>query len=172
MGIGTALALCLLQVPQRQELERIPFIEYLAGFTSVVEEPKRWLITGPDELRRYWSEAFGKDPKDAPKSVDFRRYQLIAIHIGARPTSGYNVYVKSVLRLTPDTALVSYVEQKPRPLAVRVQSRTSPWVLFKVPVGIPNFSYKELVQTIKYPPVRDNVPAGQPDPDSYPQRSG
>lgn len=173
MGFLAVFIVGVLQASSaKQEFSPVPFVEYLAGFSSRVVAPKTWVITKREEFEDYWLEALGKKPSETPKAVDFRRNNLVAIHLGNRATTGYNVYVQSVVRVTDDTALVTYVEQKPRPLAVVVQQKTSPWVLFRVPAGLTKFTYKQIVQTVKYPPVRDNVQPAKPDPDSELHSSG
>lgn len=174
----TIAAICILRLQSgvtpaaKVEAQPIHFVEYLAGFHSPVDEAKRWVITSQEEFQAYWAEGLGRDPKDTPKIIDFRRNGLVAVHIGARASSGYNVFIKSVTKSGPDMALVTYVEQKPRPLTVVMPMRISPWVLFKVPAGLTKFTYKEIVQTIKYPPVRDDAQPGKPDPDSQLHPSG
>ena len=176
MGVVSSLVPCLAQTPavQRAKLdfEAVPFREFLAGFSSPVSEPRQWVITSQTEFQSYWSDTLGHDPKDTPKVVDFRRNALVAIHIGPRATSGYNVYVQSVVKISADSALITYVEQKPRPLTVVVQGRTSPWVLLKVPASYTSFSFKQNVKTIKYPPVRDDPQQHRDDPDTVSHATG
>jgi hypothetical protein len=65
-------------------------------------------------------------------NVNFDREQLVAINIGERPTSGYMVSVTSVVQLSNQDVVISYVEKRPSINARVTNVKSSPYVIIRM----------------------------------------
>ncbi|MBA3916299.1 MAG: hypothetical protein H0X25_21125 [Acidobacteriales bacterium] len=91
------------------DYERIEFEEVYHSATQGPDKPVEALIRTEDELRKIL-------PGVALPSVDFSEKQLIAVALGHKPTSGYDVRITSVMYFTdrlqglPPLTSVSYTD--------------------------------------------------------------
>lgn len=92
---------------------------------------KREVIRTQTELQKYWVEAFGMEAGETPKDVDFTKDQLIAIHIGRRPTTDFAVVVDNVTLSTRATTIALH-EVRPHGMMV-AHHLTSPFIIIKIP---------------------------------------
>lgn len=87
-------------------------------------------IQSAAEFREYWRGVFEGDcPAD---EIDWSREMLVAIHLGNQSTTGYNVLVETVSPYR-DGIGVTYVKQVPASGQRTARSRTSPYILIRVP---------------------------------------
>jgi hypothetical protein len=105
---------------------------YETGQTSKITEYKTFVIRNQKQWADYWRHAHGGVPP-RPKGVDWRRNELLAIHLGQRNTGGYSVYVGGVVPMAPRKYEVSVVAHEPPPGTMVTQALTSPYVVVKLP---------------------------------------
>ncbi len=111
----------------------VTYRSYKSGSTSRIAKEKKVVITSQDQFQQYWKESTGRDGREAPTDVDFRTEQLVAFHLGHRPTTGYTVIIKSVDRVNPGTVKVTARETRPSPESMQAQHVTSPFVIIRMP---------------------------------------
>jgi hypothetical protein len=68
--------------------------------------------------------------------VDANNSKYVFIAIGARPTGGYSVVIKSVTECNGIVTVV-YGEQKPEKGAMVTQAFTYPWIIIKIDTTLP-----------------------------------
>lgn len=82
------------------------------------------------EFREYWKSI---SEEECPvNEVDWKQEMLVAIHLGNQSSTGYNVLVETV-EMARDGIVVSYVKQVPASGQKVSRSRTSPYVIVRVP---------------------------------------
>ena len=115
----------------------------VAGFSTYV-------LGSASEFENYWRRTSGQ-PGSPPSGVDFQKYQLVAIHLGNRPTGGFQVSVERIERVQASTIQLNYVEQKPSSDQIVTQALTSPWVVVRVKRVGGNFAFRGRVQVGPFP---------------------
>jgi hypothetical protein len=109
--------------------DRFTWSNFTAGEGSKIKTPRTTIITSPGQFNSYWRESTGNN---SVANVDFDREQLVAINIGERPTSGYKLSVTSVVQLSDQSVVISYVEQRPSVNARVTYVKTSPYVIIRM----------------------------------------
>lgn len=109
---------------------KFEFRTYLTEPDSRIQRASGMTIHTAEEFARYWFTLRGD--RSAPNDVDWRTETLVAIHIGRRESSGYDVWVESV-RFLERGLLVRYVERRPSPDQRVKRESTSPYVIIRVP---------------------------------------
>lgn len=115
----------------------------VAGFSTYV-------LGSASEFENYWRRTSGQ-PGSPPSGVDFQKYQLVAIHLGNRPTGGFQVSVERIERVQASTIQLNYVEQKPSSDQIVTQALTSPWVVVRVKRVGGNFAFRGRMQVGPFP---------------------
>ena len=86
---------------------------YTFGAVSKITTAQTRVITSASEFAAYWKELTGSS--DRPRDINFDNEQLVAIHLGSKPSSGYSVAVTSVVKPVSNQIVISYIERRPRP---------------------------------------------------------
>jgi hypothetical protein len=92
--------------------------------TQVIETEGLW--------QRYWGNVVGGKVEDTPDGVDWSKEKLVAINLGQRTNTGYELYVRSVERFRANEIRVNVVERLPIPGMRTAQVMTSPWIVIKM----------------------------------------
>jgi hypothetical protein len=98
-----------------------------------------YAIRSETDWKRYWSEVIGSSmvtgsgthPAPPPSKVDWKKFQLLAIHIGQCPTSGYSLAVTGAVK-TKNGFRVDAVEYTPGS-AMTLQVLTYPFAIVQLP---------------------------------------
>ncbi len=90
-------------------------------FTRVIRDQREW--------ETYWRTI---DAGRAPQDVDWTQEMIVAIHLGTRPTTGYDVLIDSIDAI-PGGFAVCFVEKAPSADQKVRRSPTSPFVILRVP---------------------------------------
>jgi hypothetical protein len=110
----------------------IRYRTYETGLQSRVERQSFFILNNEAEFQRYWQTAQGQPPQTAPRGIDWGREQLVAFHIGRRPTAGYSAQVGSIQRVRPNEVVAEFVELLPVPGQMQAQVVTSPWIIIRM----------------------------------------
>jgi hypothetical protein len=110
---------------------------YRQGATSRINDPQMLVLNTESEFIQYYERTFGGR---APRAgIDWYRYRLVAIHLGVRPTTGYAVSVRNVIR-NGVYGTIRAVEETPIPGQYVSRVETSPFVIVKVERNLVQFS--------------------------------
>lgn len=133
---------------------------YKTGQYSNERQFKTYTIRSQDEFEDYWYKTTGNSRRTAPTDVNWTQSELLAIHLGQRPSGGYSVYVGGITPITAHNYRVSIVEQKPARGRMQIQAITSPFVIIRLPRRFASYEFaREVVE----------APTGNPDPRPRPQ---
>lgn len=113
--------------------DAIPWRTYKSDVRGRVLSPKQVVINNGASWQGYWREVTGQQAAQAPKNIDFSKEQVVGLHIGVRPTHGYEVYVESIRQTGPAETTVYYVEATPPPGRAYAQEQISPWTIVRMP---------------------------------------
>lgn len=116
-----------------------------SGALSAITAPRQQVINNEAEFQTYWRQHTGS-PLGAPGGIEWGKELLIAIHLGNRPTAGYQVYVEGIERPTPNDLVVRFVESQPPKGTFSAAMITSPWVLVRVERAGGNIRFQGRVQ--------------------------
>jgi len=99
------------------------------------------VIRSQREFQDYWG-AVGTG--NTPTDVDFSREMLVAIHLGPRPTTGFEVMFD---RLDPVQGgfLLCYLEKAPSEGQHVTSTRTSPYVIIRMPIIVGGIQFNKRV---------------------------
>jgi hypothetical protein len=123
MPIHLALTLAALLGLAAAEAAPVAFATVAKGTDSQIEEPRQAVARTAAEWSRLWAEHAGEAPRPA---VDVKGSMVVAVFVGARPSTGYLVEITRIE--TDGTGLaVSYRETKPKPGEMAAQMLTSPF---------------------------------------------
>jgi hypothetical protein len=103
----------------------------MAGTYSNVRTSKNLVIRDAKSFTAVWKEHVGTGQAPLP-SVDFKKYDVIAIFIGPKPTGGHTVKIDEVKR-NKNEAEVTATLSKPGPGTLTTQAFTYPYVMKAVP---------------------------------------
>jgi len=104
---------------------------YTYGAVSKIVTAQTRVINSTSEFAAYWKELTGSS--DRPRDIDFDNEQLVAIHLGSKPSSGYSVAVVSVTRPVSNQVVVTYLERRPGPRDKIDGEPCSPYVVIRMP---------------------------------------
>lgn len=108
-----------------------------------VDKFNSFVLHNEADWKRYWATALANGVTDAqgnpipadPSGIDWKTTELIAIHLGARPTTGYAAKVNRVLRVGRRYE-VAVIETLPGGMVA--QHFTYPYTIIEVPAGVPD----------------------------------
>jgi hypothetical protein len=104
---------------------------FKTGTASQFNDQEMIVLNTENDFLNYWPRAMGKPALSAPNGVDWIKYKLVAIHLGSRPTSGYNLVVQNIVR-NGGYATIHAVEETPLKGQYVAPIASSPWVIVKV----------------------------------------
>lgn len=101
----------------------LPMTTVARGHASQIETFREVVVRTPDEWQALWREHAGAAK---PPEIDFSTAMVVAVFLGTRPTSGYEVELVAI-RPEGERLVAEYVELRPPPGAVTLQVLTSPF---------------------------------------------
>jgi hypothetical protein len=116
----------------------ISFTSVAQGTRSQIQEPRQVVVRTAADWQTLW---MAHDSSAAP-SVDFSRAIVVGVFLGSRPTAGFSVRITAV-SAKDGSAVVQYVEGRPRPGGMTAQVLTSPFHLVTVPRTIETVVFKQ-----------------------------
>jgi len=99
------------------------------GAASNVDDAKTAVVHDAAAWKKLWQ---GHSPDRELPAVDFSKEMVVAVFLGSRTTSGYDVTVQST-RVDDGTLVVEYRETSPPRDAMTAQVITSPFHIAAVP---------------------------------------
>lgn len=127
----------------------IHFIVLESGANAIsISDRTNYRITNIDDLTSLWTLIYGDvDSRPRIPSVDFSKYEVLAIFDGTHATGGYSVSVAKIVDKDP-LRMVSIIHMVPNPDCPSTpQSMTSPFVLLQVPVTTFVLSHMDITST-------------------------
>lgn len=116
--------------PPNTPASPVSFIELASGAQSTETKPVNYLITSKAELAELWKMIDSGDDL-IPPTVDFNRYDVVAVFAGSVPTAGY---VISVLKVEDGASReVTVLTQKPGASCIAATVITSPYQIVQLP---------------------------------------
>ncbi len=110
---------------------------YRSGHVSEIAHPEMFVLNTEADFQTYYSRAFGGH---APRAgVDWYRERLVAVHLGAKRTTGFGVSVRNVSKDGAYGTIVA-VEETPIPGQFVTRVETSPFVIIRVERSVVRFS--------------------------------
>jgi len=109
----------------------LPFKQIESGGFSRQRDPKVFVIRSASDYQAY-NKTCGREMPTP--SLDWRSSQLVAVHIGSAPSTGYGVFVKRIVRTGPSLVTIEAVEITPPPGTMQAMHVTYPFVVVKTPV--------------------------------------
>ncbi len=110
---------------------------YRTGYDSLIEVPQMFVLNTEIDFQNYFSKAFGGRAPWA--GIDWYKYRLVAVHLGARQTTGFAVTVRNVTKNGAFGTIVA-VEETPIPGQFVSRVETSPFVIVRVERSVVQFS--------------------------------
>lgn len=135
---GRRLILCSL-LGQAVVSTAIPFTSVAQGTRSQIQEPRQVVVRTAADWQTLWT---AHDSAAAP-NVDFSGSIVVGVFLGTRPTAGFSVRITAVTA-KDGSAVVEYVEGRPRPGGMTAQVITSPFHLVTVPRTIETVVFKKV----------------------------
>lgn len=117
----------------------IPFTSVAQGTRSQIQEPRQVVVRTAADWQTLWT---AHDSAAAP-NVDFSGLIVVGVFLGTRPTAGFSVRITAVTA-KDGSAVVEYVEGRPRPGGMTAQVITSPFHLVTVPRTIETVVFKKV----------------------------
>ena len=117
----------------------ISFTSVAQGTRSQIQEPRQVVVRTAADWQTLWT---AHDSAAAP-NVDFSRAIVVGVFLGMRPTAGFSVRITAVTA-KDGSAVVEYVEGRPRPGGMTAQVLTSPFHLVTVPRTIETVEFKQV----------------------------
>lgn len=117
----------------------ISFTSVAQGTRSQIQEPRQVVVRTAADWQTLWT---AHDSAAAP-DVDFSRAIVVGVFLGTRPTAGFSVRITAVIA-KDGSAVVEYVEGRPRPGGMTAQVLTSPFHLVTVPRTIETVVFKQV----------------------------
>lgn len=108
----------------------VPFIELASGEQSTVTKRVNYVIRSKAELGDLWKMIEGQDSL-VPPTVDFKKYDVIAVFAGQEATSGYGVSIPLVEDGQSRKVHISLT--RPSRACLLAQTVTSPYFIIQVP---------------------------------------
>jgi hypothetical protein len=109
---------------------------YRQGIESDITKPQMIVMKSEYDFQCYYVNAFnGGIP---PSGIDWRTEQLVAIHLGTRPTNGIAVSVRNVMK-DGTYGIIRVVEETPVPGQMIRRRPTQPFVVIRVERSIQRF---------------------------------
>jgi hypothetical protein len=124
--------------PQDENPTILPWDGEGGGDNSAFPDSGVYPIGSEGEWNQYVKAVTGQ-PSTVPSNCDWSRFQMVAIHLGRRPSEGYSLQVKGVKRAGA-TGIINVVEIAPDPARQVGKQSTFPFTVIRVPRGATHFS--------------------------------
>jgi hypothetical protein len=111
--------------PAQKPLE-YPFKQIEVGGFSRQREAKVCVIKSPEEYQAYDKTCGRQAPTP---HIDWKKTQILAIHIGPAPSTGYGVVVKRIVKTGSNSVDIEVVKTTPPPGMMQAMHVTYPFVL-------------------------------------------
>ncbi len=106
-----------------------------SGNNAKVSKRGTMVINSAAEWKSAWQKAHGNErPVPAAPTIDFKRYTVLGVFLGNKPTSGYSVAITSVRKSGPGLVAVVSVSS-PKPGDVTMQAESSPYFFRAIPAS-------------------------------------
>jgi hypothetical protein len=116
----------------------IALTDVAQGTRSQIQEPRQVIVRTAADWETLWKS---HDSAPAP-AVDFSRAQVVGVFLGTRPTAGFSVRITGITA-KGTSAVVEYVEGRPRAGAMTAQVITSPFHLVSLPRTVETVEFKK-----------------------------
>lgn len=127
------VALLLLQA-------QLSFTTVAQGAVSAIDEPRHAVVRTAAEWQTFWRT---HSPETTVPTVDFTRFIVVGVFLGARPTDGFSVEIVSV-REENDRRAIEYRERRPDPARLVGQVVTSPFHIVILPLDGEALDFRQL----------------------------
>jgi protease stability complex PrcB-like protein len=117
----------------------ISFTSVAQGTRSQIQEPRQVVVRTAADWQTLWT---AHDSAAAP-NVDFSSSIVVGVFLGTRPTAGFSVRITAVTA-KDGSAVVEYVEGRPRPGGMTAQVITSPFHFVTVPRTVESIVFKQV----------------------------
>ena len=116
--------------PPTTSVTPVSFIQLASGMQSTETKSVNYLVTSKAELTELWKIIDNGDDL-VPPTVDFDRYDVVAVFAGRTPTAGYTISVSEV----EDGAsrAVTVLVERPGASCLPAESVTSPYQVIQLP---------------------------------------
>lgn len=111
----------------------ITYRTYKTGQHSNEKSFKTYVIRSQMEWEDYWYKTTGNPRRTAPTDVNWGDTELLAIHLGERPTGGYSVYVDNIDTNDSTNFRVHLIESRPPKGRMVTQALSSPYTIISLP---------------------------------------
>ena len=126
-----------------------PFKQIEQGGFSRLRTPQVFVIKSADDYQAY-NKTCGREV--ATPMIDWTQNQLLAIHIGPAPTTGYAAVVKRIVKTGPNTVDVEVTKTIPAPRHMVAMHVTYPWAIVRT---------TRFTESVKLKVLPADKPAGQ-----------
>lgn len=117
----------------------ISFTSIAQGSRSGIQDARTVVVRSAGEWQTLW-KAHDTEP---PPNIDFSRDIVLGVFLGTRPTAGFSVQITAVTA-KGTTAVVEFVESRPRRGVMTAQVLTSPFHLVTVPRQYASFEFRKV----------------------------
>ena len=130
-----AVAFCAFS-PSRSQLapqDQITWRTYKQGAFSNASQTLTNIFETEGQFQNFWNNVLSARNGPVPtQGVDWTKEKLVAINLGPRPNTGYELSVASIKRVTANDILVTFRERLPIEGVRYPQMQTSPWLILKM----------------------------------------
>ncbi|MBY0111013.1 protease complex subunit PrcB family protein [Patescibacteria group bacterium] len=117
------------RVPQAQEAA-VSFSVIAEGTNASLTDRKNFKVESREQLEQVWAHAYGQTTVALP-TVDFEKYQVLAVFGGQKNSGGHTVAVKEVVD-TENTRRITITHSAPGSSCITTQALTSPFQFVRV----------------------------------------
>lgn len=96
-------------------LGKVPFAPFESGFDSGIRRTEAHVIQNERAFVDYWERHRPEDRLAPPSTMDWNKEQILAIHLGYMPTTGYSVEILGIDRAWYGRMTVIYGVRSPEP---------------------------------------------------------
>jgi hypothetical protein len=112
----------------------VPFTILVQGATTVsLIDRENYRIQNPSDFQSLWTLVYGDSDLPRIPTVDFTKYEVLAVFDGSHATSGYQIKVQSVADLYPSRT-VTIQHLVPGSGCAIAYTTTSPFEIIQVPI--------------------------------------
>lgn len=112
-------------------LGAVPFLEYSKGDDSDIERQSSFVMQSERQFEEYWAKHRSRD-RLIDSGLDWKREQMLAMHLGVVPTTGYKLHIVGIDRTWYGTLNVMYAVEMPN-FGDRIQRiATSPYAMVRM----------------------------------------
>jgi hypothetical protein len=116
--------------PLSRQPSSMPLTTLDGGTLSGIDEPGEIVVRTPAQWTRLWRE---HAPERERPAVDFDRFVVLAVFMGARPTAGWSIRIVSVVAADGDGVEVVATRSTPQKDHMVAQIVTTPFHIVSVP---------------------------------------